>query len=46
MIYLPYSDDIHHIENLNMTANDLIPRASSGQKDRGCIYDEKVRIKR
>eukprot|EP01018_Ginkgo_biloba_P006362 Gb_35352 [translate_table: standard] len=45
MIYLPYSDDIRHIEKLHMTTDGPVPRASEEQIDKAAAMIKKLELK-
>lgn len=45
MIYLPYSDDIRHIEKLHMTTNGSAPRASKEQIENAVAMMRKLELK-
>ena len=44
-IYLPYSDDIHHVEKLHITKDGLAPRASDDQIDKAAAMMRKLELK-
>nr|ATA62886.1 putative KU70-like protein [Juniperus oxycedrus] len=45
MIYLPYSDDIRHIEKLHMSTDGPVPRASKEQIDKATAMIKKLELR-